>query len=47
MFTLKELLITLFLFITTPVSAHLLCQAALRMKLRSAAPLPDAEREEA
>lgn len=37
---LKELLITLFVFLTTPVSAHLLCKAAFKLKLASAAPLP-------
>lgn len=35
-----ELLITLFVFITAPVSANLLAQAALHLKLRSKAPLP-------
>lgn len=35
-----ELLITLFVFVTAPVSAHLLSQAALRLKLRSQAKLP-------
>jgi len=37
---LHELLITLFLFVTAPVSAHLLSQAAIRLKLKSAAKLP-------
>lgn len=32
---LHELLITLFLFISTPVSAHLLAKAALHLKVRS------------
>ena len=32
--SLHELLITLFLFITTPVSAHMLAKAALHLKLR-------------
>ncbi len=32
-----ELLITLFVFITAPISAHLVAQAALRLKLRSKA----------
>jgi len=45
MFTLKELLITLFIFITTPVSAHLLCKAALKMRLKSVTPLPDSGKE--
>lgn len=39
-----ELLITLFVFITAPISAHLVAQAALRLKLRSKAPITwDAE----
>ena len=38
--SLHELLITLFLFISTPVSAHLLVKAALHLKLRSVCPLP-------
>jgi multicomponent K+:H+ antiporter subunit G len=38
--SLKELLITLFLFVTAPVSAHLLARAALNRGLRSRAPLP-------
>ena len=40
-FTLRELLITLFLFITAPVSAYLLGQAGLRRRVTSRAPLPD------
>ena len=36
-----ELLITLFVFLTAPVSAHLLSQAAMRLKLRSKAKLPE------
>jgi len=39
--TLHELLITLFLFVTAPVSASLLAKAALRLRLKSRAPLPD------
>ena len=35
-----ELIITLFVFVTAPVSAHLLSQAALRLKLKSKARLP-------
>ena len=35
-----ELLITLFLFVTAPVSAHLLAQAALHRRARSTAALP-------
>jgi len=38
---LHELLITLFLFLTAPVSASLLAKAGLQMKLKSRAPLPD------
>lgn len=38
--SLHELLITLFLFISTPVSAHLLVKAALHLKVRSICPLP-------
>ncbi len=35
-----ELLITIFLFITAPVSAHLLAKAALHLRLPSRAPVP-------
>jgi multicomponent K+:H+ antiporter subunit G len=35
-----ELLITLFVFVTAPVSANLLAQAALHLKLPSRAPTP-------
>ncbi|MBS1223034.1 MAG: cation:proton antiporter [Proteobacteria bacterium] len=49
--SLHEVLVTLFLFITAPVSAHLLAKAALHLQLRSLAALPpeagQAEREEA
>lgn len=38
--TLRELLITVFLFVTAPVSAYLLGQAGLRRRLKSRAPLP-------
>jgi multicomponent K+:H+ antiporter subunit G len=38
--SLHEVLVTLFLFITAPVSAHLLAKAALHLKLRSLAPTP-------
>jgi len=38
--SLHEMLITLFLFITTPVSAHLLAKAALHLKVKSLAPVP-------
>jgi multicomponent K+:H+ antiporter subunit G len=36
--SLHEVLVTLFLFITAPVSAHLLAKAALHIKVRSLAP---------
>ena len=36
-----ELIITLFVFVTAPVSAHVLSQAALRLKLKSKARLPE------
>ncbi len=35
-----ELLITLFVFVTAPVSANLLAQAALHLRLPSKAPVP-------
>lgn len=35
-----ELLITLFVFVTAPVSANLMAQAALHLKLASKAPVP-------
>lgn len=38
---LHELLITLFVFLTAPVGAHLLSQAALRLKLKSKAAPPN------
>ncbi|MBL0419528.1 Na+/H+ antiporter subunit G [Ramlibacter sp. AW1] len=38
---LRELLITLFLFVTAPVSANLLAQAALHLRLRSKAAIPE------
>lgn len=37
---LQALLITLFVFVTAPVSANLLAQAALHLRLRSKAPVP-------
>ncbi len=40
-FSLRELLITLFLFVTAPVSAYLLGQVGLRRRVTSRAPLPD------
>ncbi len=39
--SLHELLVTLFLFITAPVSAHLLAKAALHQRIRSIAPPPE------
>ncbi|MGE5171269.1 MAG: Na+/H+ antiporter subunit G [Rudaea sp.] len=38
--SLHEILITLLLFVTTPVSAHLVAKAALHRKLRSVCGLP-------
>lgn len=38
--SLHEVLVTLFLFMTAPVSAHLLAKAALHLQLRSLAVLP-------
>lgn len=40
-FSLHEILVTLFLFITAPISAHLLAKAALHRRLRSLAPPPE------
>jgi len=37
---LHELLITLFLFVTAPVSANMMAMAALHLRLPSRAPLP-------
>lgn len=39
--SLHEVLVTLFLFITAPVSAHLLAKAALHLKLHTLATMPD------
>lgn len=41
--SLHEVLITLFLFITAPVSAHLLAKAALHLKVKSLAPTPETD----
>lgn len=38
--SLHEVLVSLFLFITAPISAHLLAMAALHLALPSVAPLP-------
>ncbi|MBD3670018.1 MAG: Na+/H+ antiporter subunit G [Gammaproteobacteria bacterium] len=42
--SLHEVLITLFLFITAPVSAHLLAKAALHLRLHSQAPVPEEDK---
>lgn len=39
--SLHELLVTIFLFITAPISGHLLARAALHLRLRSKASLPE------
>jgi len=39
--SLHEILVTLFLFITAPISAHLLAKAALHRRLHSLAPPPE------
>jgi multicomponent K+:H+ antiporter subunit G len=44
--SLHEILITLFLFITAPVSAHLLAKAALHLNLHSLAKSPAKEADE-
>lgn len=41
--SLHEVLVSLFLFITAPVSAHLLAKAALHLKVKSLATLPSQE----
>jgi multicomponent K+:H+ antiporter subunit G len=41
--SLHEILVTLFLFVTAPISAHLLAKAALHQRLPSQAPLPAEE----
>ena len=38
--SLHEILVTLFLFMTAPVSAHLLAKAALHIRVKSLAPAP-------
>jgi len=42
-FGINELLITLFIFVTAPISANLLSEAALHQRLPSAAPLPSTD----
>lgn len=44
--SLRPVLIIVFLFITAPVSAHLLAKAAIHLRLRSLAPLPDRRPED-
>lgn len=44
--SLHEILVTLFLFITAPVSAHLLAKAGLHRKLPSLAPPPQTDSQE-
>ena len=39
--SLREVLVTLFLFITAPVGAHLMAKAALHLRLQSLAKLPE------
>lgn len=39
--SLHEVLVTLFLFMTAPVSAHMLAKAALHLELKSLAKLPE------
>ena len=41
--SLHEVLVTLFLFMTAPVSAHLLGKAALHIRVKSLAPTPAQE----
>ena len=41
--SLHEILVTLFLFITAPVGAHLMAKAALHLRLKSIASLPSAK----
>lgn len=38
---LRELLVTLFIFVTAPVSAQMMAMAALHLRLATEAPLPD------
>lgn len=44
--SLHEVLVTLFLFITAPVSAHLLAKAGLHLKVHSLAALPKEAQQE-
>ncbi len=43
--SLHEILVSLFLFITAPISAHLLAKAALHLRLPSVTPLPEVAHE--
>ncbi len=43
--SLHEILVTIFLFITAPVSAHLLAKAALHLKLKTLADPPTLNQE--
>ncbi len=43
--SLHELLVTMFLFMTAPVSAHLLAKAALHLRIRAGTDLPDKEND--
>jgi multicomponent K+:H+ antiporter subunit G len=43
--SLHEVLVTIFLFITAPVSAHLLAKAALHLKLKTLATPPTLDQE--
>jgi multicomponent K+:H+ antiporter subunit G len=45
--SLHEVLVTVFLFITAPVGAHLMAKAALHLGLPSQAPPPELNREQA
>ncbi len=44
--SLHEVLVTLFLFLTAPVSAHLIARAALQRRCRNLAPVPRDEEGE-
>lgn len=44
--SLHELLITMFVFVTAPVSANLLAKAALHLRVPSRAPLPPDDHEQ-
>jgi len=42
--SLHELLVTMFLFMTAPVSAHLLAKAALHLRVRSEVAMPESNK---